>query len=210
MSSLTAVSRSGAASLSQTLLRGVRAGDGSAVGGLFQEVYGDLRSLAAGQLARERPGHTLQPTALVHEAFLKLSGRGMEVADRGHFLGIAARAMRQILVDHARRRLAEKRGGGLFRTTLGGSDPVLEMDPAQLLDLDRALASLSERQRRVVELRFFAGLEEGEVGEVLGVAERTVRRDWVKARAWLYSILYSGDDGGGVHRASGSMDPEDP
>lgn len=207
MSALTDHHRSGVETLSQTTRRNERMESGPAVERLFQQVYGELRSLAAGQLARERPGHTLQPTALVHEAYLRLSGRGFEALDRGHFVGIAARAMRQVLVDHARRRMAEKRGGGLFRTTLGGMEPVVEMDPAQLLDLDRALASLSERQRRVVELRFFAGMEEREVGEILGVTERTVRRDWVKARAWLYSVLYPDREGETGPPGSGNRDP---
>lgn len=176
-----------------SLLTRLGRGDESAVGELFQLVYGELRSLAAGQLARERPGHTLRPTALVHEAFLKLSGTAVSAEDRGHFVGIAARAMRQILVDHARKKSADKRGRGWAPTTLGSGDVAVEVDPDTMLDLDRAMELLDERQRRVVELRYFAGLEEREVADLLGVTERTVRRDWVKARAWLYAELYPGD-----------------
>jgi RNA polymerase sigma factor (TIGR02999 family) len=180
-----------APTLPEALLVGVRQGDRQSVDELFRRVYDELRALAAGQLKRERPGHTLQPTALVHEAFVKLSGGGaVHADDRRHFVAIAARAMRQVLVDHARRRMADKRGGGMVRTTLGGDEPAVELDPAGVVDLDRALEELDERQRRVVELRFFAGLEETEVAQVLGVTPRTVRRDWVKARAWLYAALY--------------------
>lgn len=176
-----------------SLLARLREGEESAVGELFQVVYAELRSLAAGQLARERPGHTLQPTALVHEAFLKLYGTAAGAEDRDHFVGLAARAMRQILVDHARRRGADKRGGGWARTKLGSGDVAVEIDPDTMIDLDRAMELLDERQRRVVELRYFAGLEEREVAGLLGVTERTVRRDWVKARAWLYAELYPGE-----------------
>jgi len=179
-----------------SLLTRLARGEESAVGELFQLVYVELRSLAAAQLARERPEHTLRPTALVHEAFLKLSGTAVSAEDRGHFVGIAARAMRQILVDHARKKGAGKRGGGWERTTLGSGDVAVEVDPHAMLDLDRAMELLDERQRRVVELRYFAGLEEREVAELLGVTERTVRRDWVKARAWLYAELYRDDEPG--------------
>ncbi len=178
------------ATVSTALLSMVRSGDREALERLFALVYDELRRMADGQLRREPVGHTLQPTALVHEVFLRFVDAEVPAADRSHFIGIAARAMRQVLVDHARRRVAAKRGGGRVRTTLGGGELALELDPVEMLDLDRALASLDDRQRRVVELRFFAGLEEREIGEVLGVTERTVRRDWVKARAWLYAALY--------------------
>ena len=178
------------ATVSTALLSRVRAGDRDALERLFTLVYDELRRLAEGQLRREAVGHTLQPTALVHEVFLRFADAEVPAADRRHFIGIAARAMRQVLVDHARKHVAAKRGGGRVRTTLAGEELALELDPVEMLDLDRALESLDERQRRVVELRFFAGLEEREIGEVLGVTERTVRRDWVKARAWLYAALY--------------------
>ncbi len=114
--------------------------------------------------------------------------------DRAHFLAIASRAMRQVLVEHARRRNAEKRGGGWERTTLNDGDQPVEFSPDALLGLDRALAELEPRQREVVEYRFFVGMEEHEIATALGVSERTVRRDWVKARAWLYRSLYPGTD----------------
>lgn len=173
------------------LLTKASTGDREATDALFRVVYDELRALAAAHLARERTGHTLRPTALVHEVFLKMAGGRIAAQDRGHFIAIAARAMRQILVDHARRKVADKRGGGVVHTTLGGKELSVSLDPCQLLDLDRAMESLDTRQQAVVELRFFVGLDEREVGDVLGITERTVRRDWVKARAWLYSVLYS-------------------
>lgn len=177
------------------LLRRSDGGDARALDELFEVVYDELRRMAAGRLRGERADHTLQATALVHELFLKMSDGAVAARDRRHFMGVAARAMRQILVDHARRKTAGKRGGGAMHTTLGGHDVAERLDPAGLLDLDRALDALDERQRRVVELRFFVGLEEREIAEALDVTERTVRRDWVKARAWLYAALYGEGDG---------------
>lgn len=179
------------------LLAAARDGDRSALDRLLPLVYDDLRAMASGQMRRERAGHVLQPTAVVHEAYLKLAGgRPLEATDRAHFIAIAARAMRQVLVDFARRRDAEKRGGGWARTTLTGLGPRgvgREISPEELLALDEAMETLEPRQRRVVECRFFGGLEEREIAAALGVSERTVRRDWVKARAWLYRSLY-GDE----------------
>lgn len=173
------------------LLRDVRDGDEVALDRLIALVYSDLREVAARQLRRERRGHTLHATALVHEAYVRLAGGdGLNVNDRAHFLAVAARAMRQVLVDHARRRNAAKRGGGWARTTLASGDAVLDVDAAELLALDQALEGLEERQREVVELRFFGGMEEEEIATLLGVSSRTVRRDWVKARAWLYRSMY--------------------
>lgn len=176
------------------LLAAARNGDRSALDRLLPLVYDDLRVMASGQMRREREGHVLQPTAVVHEAYLRLAGgRPPEATDRSHFIAIAARAMRQVLVDFARRRDAEKRGGGWARTTLTGLGPRgvgQEISPDELLALDEAMEALDPRQRRVVECRFFGGLEEREIAEALGVSERTVRRDWVKARAWLYRSLY--------------------
>ncbi len=173
------------------LLQAARCGEREALDRLLPLVYDELRQLAARQLGRERAGHTLGATALVHEAYVKLSGGGTcGAGDRAHFLAIAARAMRQVLVDHARRRARAKRGGGWERTTLGEGDAAVEFRPEEMLALDRALEELDPRQREIVEYRFFAGMEEREVAEVLGISERTVRRDWVKARAWLYRSLY--------------------
>lgn len=173
------------------LLEAARRGEDGALDRVVPLVYDELRRMAARQLRRERAGHTLHATALVHEAYLKLaSGGTVEAVDRGHFLAIAARAMRQVLVDHARRRNAEKRGGDWEQTTLSDGDKPLEFQPDELLALDRALDELDERQRQVVECRFFAAMEEEEIAVALGVSARTVRRDWVKARAWLYRSLY--------------------
>ena len=177
------------------LLHQARDGDRLAVDRLVALVYADLKEIARGQLRRERIDHTLDATSLVHEAYMKLAApAGLASNDRAHFLGIAARAMRQVLVDHARRVKAEKRGGGWSRTTLGGKAFSIDVEPEALLALDDALNQLEERQRQVVELRYFAGLTEEEAAEVLGVSERTVRRDWIKARAWLYRILYPDGD----------------
>jgi len=153
-------------------------------------VYEDLRRLARRQLGRRIGPQTVRPTELVHEAYVKLSGGGAEAAvDRSHFLAIAARAMRQVLVDEVRNRKAIKRGGGWNRATLSGSHWVTDVDVEELLTLNDALDELDARQRQVVECRFFGGLEEREIAEALGITERTVRRDWVKARAWLYRAL---------------------
>jgi RNA polymerase sigma factor (TIGR02999 family) len=181
------------------LLARVSAGDDEAVERLFPLVYQQLRQAAEAALRSERPGHTLQPTALVHEAYLKLVGSGgIPVRDKAHFLSIAARAMRQILVDHARRRGARKRGRG--ETPVPLDFPVADagtMAVDELVALDDALEQLSAkspRLRSVVELRFFGGLNEEQIAESLGVTTRTVQRDWVRARAWLYREVY-GDEG---------------
>jgi RNA polymerase sigma-70 factor, ECF subfamily len=172
------------------ILASLRAGDHAALDRLFPLVYEELRVLARRQLRRGPSGSTLGATGLVHEAYLKLSGgSALDAESRGHFLGIAARAMRQVLIDQARGRLAQKRGGDLRRTTLGDGDDAVDMAPDDLLALNAALEELEPRQRQVVELRFFAGLEEQEIAVILGVSERTVRRDWVKARAWLVRSL---------------------
>ncbi len=169
------------------LLRSVEGGDDQALSRLLSLVYDQLRDMAGAQLRRERSGHTLTPTALVHEAYLKLGPASAAGArDRAHFLAIASRAMRQVLVDHARTRNARKREGNWVRATLTeGVLGTTEVDVAELLSLEESLASLESRQRQVVECRVFGGMEESEIALALGVSERTVRRDWVKARAWL-------------------------
>jgi len=173
------------------LLRAAQGGEAAALDRLVPLVYDDLRRLARRQLGREYVERTLNPTALVHESYLKLGGGAMVARDRAHFLALAARAMRQVLVDHARERKADKRGGGSWeRTTLTDGASVGELDPDGLLLLDEALAKLEPRQRQIVECRFFGGMEEVEIAAALGVSERTVQRDWVKARARIYSYVY--------------------
>lgn len=174
------------------LLLAARQTDRNALEALIPLLYRELHGLAEARIRGEGPGHTLTPTALVHEAYLKLSGgEGFSARDRAHFLSIAARAMRQVLVDHARARNAGKREGGWARVTLdhvaGGA--VRDPDPGELLALDQALDTLDRRQRQVVECRVFAGMPESEIALALEVTERTVRRDWVKARAWLADRL---------------------
>ncbi len=182
--------------ITQLLLSlGAGEGDGSPNRArLFELVYAELRRVASALLARERKGHTLQPTALVHEAYLRLADQtSLRPNDRAHFLAIAARAMRRILIDHARAHGAEKRGGDWKRVTIGtGQEPGVG-DPAaarefELLDLNEALdrlATLDERAARVAEMRLFAGMTVRETAEVLGISPRSVDDDWATARAWL-------------------------
>jgi RNA polymerase sigma factor (TIGR02999 family) len=178
------------------LLEAVVAGDSQALDRLVPLVYEDLRRVAHRQLDREGGGHTLQTTALIHEAYLKLAtGGAMSATSRAHFLAIAARAMRQVLVDYARRRKAAKRGGGVISVTLGDEAGAPDTSADDLLALDDALNQLDPRQRQVIECRFFGGMEEQDIAEALGISERTVRRDWVKARAWLYKELYPDKEG---------------
>jgi RNA polymerase sigma factor (TIGR02999 family) len=173
------------------LLRSARDGAPAALDRLIPLLYDDLRRLARRQLGHEYAERTLNATGLVHESYLKLGGAAVAAADRAHFLAIAARAMRQVLVDHARDRRAAKRGGdGWERTTLTDGAWVGEFDADGVLALDEAMAALEPRQRQVVECRFFGGMEEREIAAALGVSERTVHRDWVKARAWLYRYFY--------------------
>ena len=172
------------------LLRAAREGDAGAIDRIVPLVYEDLRRLARRQLGRGFGRQSVRPTELVHEAYVKLAVGGAEAAvDRAHFFAIAARAMRQVLVNEARHHKAAKRGGGWQRATLSGSHWVADVDVEELLTLNDALEELDPRQRQVVECRFFGGMEEREIAEALGVTDRTVRRDWVKARAWLSRAL---------------------
>ena len=163
---------------------------------LFELVYRELRSLAGSLMRRERAGHTLQPTALVHEAYLRLVDQTrIGINDRGHFIGVAARAMRQILVDHARRRGAAKRGGEWERVTLESAEGPAAEDSFEVIQLHEALerfAALDLRAARVVELRVFGGLEVSETAALLGVSPRTVDGDWATARMWLARELSGG------------------
>lgn len=156
---------------------------------LFPLVYAELRRVAQRYLARERPGHTLQATALVHEVYLRLIPQAEATwQDRGKFVGIAAHVMRQVLVEHARGRRRLKRGGGAERLPLEGDVATVDADADRWDDLDRALnrlAALDARQAKVVELRYFGGMTVEEAARVLGVSEKTVKRDWSVARAWL-------------------------
>ena len=174
-------------------LNDVARGDTSALDRVLPVVYQEMRRLAAVYLRGERSGHTLQPTALAHEAYLRLIGqREFPWQNRAHFMGMAARAMRAILVDHARRRKAQKRGGGAAAVPLDTSVVVAGGRPVAFDDLDRALidlARLNGRQARVVELRYFGGLTIEETAEVLAVSPVTVKRDWSFARAWLFREL---------------------
>jgi RNA polymerase sigma factor (TIGR02999 family) len=172
-------------------LQGIRDGDAGALDGLFPLVYEELQHLASRQVARELGDCTLEATGLVHEAYLKLaSGKGARASDRPHFLAIAARAMRQVLVDHARKRKAERRSGDRELTTLTDGMGSVDLDLDEILALDAAMSELDPRQRQVVECRFFGGMTDKEAAEALGISPRTVRRDWVKGRARLYRTLY--------------------
>ncbi len=168
-------------------------GDANAPARLMPFVYDELRRQARTFLARERDAHTLQPTALVHEAYLKLVDQTrVNWQNRAHFYGIAASMMRRVLIDHARAHVAEKRGGAAIRLSLDDVQLPLAQRAAGLLDLDEALArlaALDERKSKIVELRFFGGLSDEEIAEVLGVSTRTVLRDMQKARLWLYREL---------------------
>ncbi len=161
--------------------------------GLLAAVYERLRGMASRQLAGERTGHTLQPTALVHEAWLALQSQMRELRDHpGRFYAAAAEAMRRILIDHARRRGAKKRGGGRARLSLDLVEVAATASLDDLLELDEAieaLATTSPRCAEVVRLRFYAGLSEAEVEQVLGCSERTIRREWAFARAFLWQRL---------------------
>lgn len=175
------------------LLSRARGGQSAALDELVPAVYAELRRIAGRYMRRERPGQSLQATALVHEAYLRLlKDEDLSFENRAHFLGIAARAMRQILVEHARARGADKRGGERRRITLNeavASDQPADVD---LLALDQALERLAARsadQARIVELRFFGGLTNEEAASALGVSPATVKRAWAVARAWLFREL---------------------
>jgi RNA polymerase sigma factor (TIGR02999 family) len=176
------------------LLAGASAGDREAQARLFEVVYGELRRMAAGQLRSERRDHTLQPSALVHEAYLRLLGRpDLRWENRAHFFTTAAGTMRRILIDHARTHRARKRHGTLRRVDIDEHPSLFaDGDAERWLVVDDALRTLAgwdERQARVVELRFFGGLTVEETADVLQVSPKTVKRDWSMARAWLQTQL---------------------
>ena len=169
-------------------------GDPLALNALLPVVYDELRRIAAHHMRGEKPGHTLQPTALVNEAYFRLVDQNVAAwQSRAHFFGVAAQIMRRILCDHARARRADKRGGGAARVELSDALGLGELpDGPDLVELDEALrklATLSERQAKVVEMRFFAGLEVEEVAAAMSASPATVKRDWTFARAWLAKEL---------------------
>lgn len=170
-----------------------RSGDAEALNALIPLVHGELHRLARHHLRREREGHTLQSTALVNEVYLRLLGQGLAVENRTHFFAVSSHLMRQILVDYARRRRAEKRGDGFERVTLSEAEALLPQARAvDLLALDDALEELGRADpqlTKIVELRFFGGLSIEESAVALGVSQSTVKREWATARAWLHREL---------------------
>jgi RNA polymerase sigma factor (TIGR02999 family) len=175
------------------LLVGYGRGDKDALDRLMPIVYEELRRQAARYLRKERPGHTLQTTALIHEAYVRLVDQhDVQWQNRAHFFGIAAQLMRRILVDHARTKKRVKRGGSDVRVSLGDADVAVKAQDLDVVALDEALqrlAAIDEQQSRVVELRFFSGLSVEETAEVMGISKATVKRDWSMAKAWLHREL---------------------
>jgi len=180
----------------QDLLDGFSAGDEQTTADLLERLYAELHFIAQQHMRRERADHTLQPTALVNEAFLRLAGgAGVTWKDKAHFLAAAARTMRRILVDHARKKSARKRGGGEVRITFLDNIPASALQEQDLLAVHEALrklAELSERQARIMDMRFFAGLSVQETAQVLGISERTVKSETRMAKAWLKRELAQG------------------
>jgi RNA polymerase sigma factor (TIGR02999 family) len=181
------------------LLLAWRDGDESALEKLAPLVYDELHQLAARYMRRESPGHTLQTSALVNEAFIRLiDQQEVQWQNRAHFFGIAAQLMRRILLDHARSRARAKRGGGVLRVSFDEGAIVSGQRAAELIALDdalNALAAFDSRKSRIVELRFFGGLSNEEVAEVMGMSLRTVEREWRKAKAWLHHAISKGEIG---------------
>jgi len=179
------------------LLLAWREGDEAALGELLPLVYDELHRLAARYMRRESPGHTMQTSALVNEAFIRLiDQRQVQWQNRAHFFGIAAQLMRRILLDHARGQARGKRGGGVHRVSFDEGAIVSEQRAAELIALDdalNALAAFDSRKSRIVELRFFGGLSNEEVTEVMGMSLRTVEREWRKAKAWLHHAISEGE-----------------
>jgi RNA polymerase sigma factor (TIGR02999 family) len=177
------------------MLGELRAGRRDVESRLLEAVYPELRRIAAHYMQGERAGHTLQPTALVNEAYLELVGQeDIDWRNRSHFFGVAAQLMRRILVNYARRKKAQKREGKRQRVELSDTVAIAEDRLDEIIAVDAALDRLAQwdpRQAKIVELRFFAGLTEDETAETLGISPRTVKRDWMIARAWLHSELNS-------------------
>ena len=171
-------------------------GDRSALDKLFPLVHSELRRIAQRQMSQERPGHTLQATALVNEAYLKLAGQqGFDWHNRAHFFAVCAQVMRHILIDHARAHARDKRGGGAIQVSLNEALVVAEDHAAHFIALDdalRVLESLDPQKGKIIELRYFGGLSIEEAAEVLHISPRTVRREWQRAKAWLYRMMTEG------------------
>jgi len=193
--SISRIRYSRAVSELTVILQRIDQGDPHAANELLPLVYEELRKLAAQKMARENPGQTLQATALVHEAWLRLGGDDQpEWQNRAHFFAAAAEAMRRILIDNARRKNYLRHGGGAQRVNLDGLDLAASMDDEQLLALHEALDCLAEHdaeKAQIVKLRFFAGLTNEHTAQVLGVSEATVKRHWAYARAWLFREMNS-------------------
>ncbi|HEY6290388.1 MAG TPA: sigma-70 family RNA polymerase sigma factor [Terriglobia bacterium] len=187
----------GAGEITRLLIE-LKGGNPQAQSELIPLVYEELRRVARSYMRGERAGHTLQPTALVNEAYLRLvEGPAINWQNRAHFFAVAAQLMRRVLVDHARARRAVKRGGNECRVSMDAALAFTGGKDADVLALDEALDRLAERdprQARIVEIRFFGGLSEQETAEVLGISTRTVKRDWSVARAWLYKEIKKGGD----------------
>lgn len=177
------------------LLKAMHDGDAAAAERLLPLVYSELHRIAAACMRRERPDHTLQPTALIHEAYLRLVGEDIDWSSRGHFVGLAAHVMRRVLVDYARQHNAERRAGGMHRVTMEDNLAISPERLDEVLLLDQAMERLAEkssRQAQVVELRYFGGLSVEQIAAMLGVAPRSVKRDWSLARMFLYRELNPG------------------
>jgi len=171
-------------------------GDRAALDKLFPLVQSELRRIAQRQMSHERPGHTLQATALVNEAYLKLAGQqGFDWQNRAHFFAVCAQVMRHILIDHARAHARDKRGGGAIQVSLNEALVVAEDQAAHFIALDealRVLEHLDPQKGKIVELRYFGGLSVEEAAEVMNISPRTVRREWQRAKAWLYRMMTEG------------------
>ena len=171
-------------------------GDKSALEKLFPLVYDELRRIAGRQMSQERAGHTLEATALVNEAYLKLAGQqGFEWHNRAHFFAVCAQVMRHVLIDHARAHARDKRGGGAIKVSLSEAAVMAEEQAEHFIALDAALSTLKHvdpQKEKIVELRYFGGLSIEETAEVLDISPRTVRREWQRAKAWLYRMIAEG------------------
>jgi RNA polymerase sigma factor (TIGR02999 family) len=177
------------------LLKAMHDGDPSAAGRLLPLVYSELHRLAQAYMRRERPDHTLQATALINEAYLRLAGEDIDWNSRAHFIGLAAHVMRQVLVDYARQHNAERRAGGLNRVEMHDDLAISPDRLDEVASIDQALSRLAaqnSRQARVVELRYFGGLSVEQIAQVLAVSPRSVKRDWSLARIWLFRQMRPG------------------